>query len=162
MATVIVLCQAGLLALMAAWLTVALRDNLRHPEINEQFAHEVLSLSRIERDFPVLFDILARRRITSPRKQKATFGLIVVVEGIVALLLWAGAAALVLAATGLIASEPARALGLVGAFGFVSLWAGFVIAGNHFCYWLCHEGAQNTHFQLLIWGLGSMILLALA
>ena len=162
MATVIILCQAGLLLLKAALLTVALRDNLRHPEINEQFAYEVLSLSRIERDFPALFGILAKRRITSPRIQKATFGLIVVVEGIVTLLLWAGGAALVLAAAGLMSSEPARVLGLIGAFGFVSLWAGFIIVGNHFCYWLCHEGAQNTHFQLLIWGLGTMIILALA
>ena len=162
MSTLIVLCQAGLLALMAAWLTVALRDNLRHPEINTEFAREVLSLSRIERDFPALFAILSRRQVTSPRLQKAVFGAIVVAEAIVTLLLWAGAGALVLAAAGLIGAEAARMLGLIGAFAFVSLWAGFAIAGNHFGYWLCHEGAQNTHFQLLIWGMGSMIFLNLA
>ncbi|MEE2945253.1 MAG: DUF2165 family protein [Pseudomonadota bacterium] len=34
-----------------------------------------------------------------------------------------------------------------------------MVAGNWFCYWFGHEGAQNTHFQLLQWGVLTLILL---
>ncbi|MFL2786550.1 MAG: DUF2165 family protein [Paracoccaceae bacterium] len=36
-----------------------------------------------------------------------------------------------------------------------------MIAGNWFCYWFCHEGAQNTHFQMTLWGMATMVLIAI-
>lgn len=162
MATAIILCQAGCLVLLAGWLSVALRDNIRRPEINEQFTREVLSMARIERDYPAVLLMVAERRVLSARIQRAVFVAIVVSEVLVTLLLWVGAVALLAAAGGIIGAVPARTLALAGAFGFVAIWSGFTIAGNHFCYWLCHDGAQNTHFQLLLWGMATLLLIALA
>lgn len=162
METTLLLCQAGCLALLAAWLSVALRDNIRRPEINEQFTREVLSMARIERDYPAVLALVAERRVVSARIQRAVFVAIVAAEVMVTLLLWAGAVALLAAAAGIIGATAARTLALAGTFGFVAIWAGFTTAGNHFCYWLCHDGAQNTHFQLLLWGMGTLLLIALA
>ena len=162
METVVLLCQAGGLALLAAWLSVALYDNWRHPEINAQYTREVLSLARIARDFPGVMAELGARRILNPRVQRAVFIAVVVAETLVVVLLWLAMAALLAAAVGLVEPVLARALGMLGAFGFVAIWAGFVIAGNYFCYWLCHEGAQNTHFQLVLWGMSMLLLLGMA
>ncbi|MCC6002282.1 MAG: DUF2165 family protein [Pararhodobacter sp.] len=162
METAIILCQAGCLALLAAWLSVALHDNFRHAEINAQFTREVLSMSRIGRDYPGVLDKVGKRRILHAGIQRAVFITIVIAETLVTALLWVATGAMLTVALGAMDLELARVLGLVGAFGFTAIWAGFVIAGNHFCYWLCHEGAQNTHFQLLLWGMGTLLLMALA
>ncbi len=162
METAIILCQAGALALLAAWLSVALRDNFRHPEINAQFTREVLSLARIARDYPGVLAEVGRRRVERAGIQRGVFIAIVVAETLVTALLWLAVGALLAAAAGALEPSVARVLGLAGAFGFTAIWAGFVTAGNHFCYWLCHEGAQNTHFQLLLWGMAVLLLIALA
>jgi len=57
--------------------------------------------------------------------------------------------------------DVARQCALIGVFCFTSIWAGFLVAGNWFCYWFGHEGAQNTHFQLLQWGVLTLILLSI-
>ncbi|MEL6889123.1 MAG: DUF2165 family protein, partial [Pseudomonadota bacterium] len=54
-----------------------------------------------------------------------------------------------------------RSIAMIGAMAFTAVWAGFLIVGNHFCYWFCHEGAQNTHYQMTLWGVGTMVLLGL-
>lgn len=56
--------------------------------------------------------------------------------------------------------DAARMLAAWGATDFTSVWAAFLIVGNYFCYWFGHEGAQNTHFPLTLWALGTVILLA--
>ena len=84
------------------------------------------------------------------------------VELVASLMLWAGFAALVAAAMGAGPAELGRSIALVGAMMFTAIWVGFLIVGNHFSYWLCHEGAQNTHYQMTLWGVGTMILLALS
>ena len=55
--------------------------------------------------------------------------------------------------------DVAITLGLIGTALFCSVWAGFLIAGNYFCYWFGHEGGQNTHFQMLHWGLANAVIL---
>ena len=67
--------------------------------------------------------------------------------------------ALLGAMAGWVAPETARALALLGATLFTAIWIGFLVAGNYFCYWFCHEWGQNTHYQMTIWGIGTMIFL---
>ncbi|MGY6534663.1 MAG: DUF2165 family protein [Pararhodobacter sp.] len=143
-------------------MTVALHDNLRHPEINEQFTREFLSLARIKCDYPGVLVQLEKRSINDPRIHRAVFLAIVIAEMVVVALLWFATAALVAAAAGMLSQTVGRALALVGAFGFVAIWAAFVTVGNHFIYWLCHEGAHATYFQLLLWGMATLLLIALA
>ncbi len=77
----------------------------------------------------------------------------------VCLVLVAAVISMALACFGLANPEYARSAALLGALGFTSIWSAFLIGGNHFAYWYCHEVAQNTHFQMSIWGVGTMIFL---
>lgn len=161
LALAILISQLGATLLIAAWLTAGLRDNILYPTQNETFTAQVMTMARIRDEFPEAFAPVAHRAVTDRRLQLLAFRFIVLAEVVVTAVLWLGAAALVLALTGSVTPETARALALFGALGFTGLWGGFLVAGNHFCYWFGHEGAQNTHFQMTLWGMGTMILLAL-
>ncbi|MEM0945097.1 MAG: DUF2165 family protein [Pseudomonadota bacterium] len=159
---VILLAQTGTTFWLAAWLTLGLRDNLVHPEMNETFTRQVLQMDRMRADFAEHYRMIAHRRVTSPWLQRALFWAIVAAEAVACLVLWVGVVWLGLALAGLATPETARAAALLGALLFTSVWSGFLVAGNHFAYWYCHEGAQNTHFQMTIWGTAAMIFLAFA
>jgi len=159
--TVLLLAQAGATAFIAAWLTLGARDNILYPSLNENYTADVLAMGQMKQQYPEEFAKIAHRAITNRRVQRAAFALVVIVETLASLLLWIGTGALLLALFGITPAETARALALFGALIFTSVWAGFLVIGNHFCYWFCHEGAQNTHYQMTLWGLGTMIFIAL-
>lgn len=146
---------------ITAWLTTGVRDNIQYPSQNEAYTAEVLDMRRLQADFPEAYAPVAHRAITERKTQMRAFQLIVAVELVATVLLWLGTGALILALIGQVPVEPARALALIGAAAFTAIWAGMLIVGNHFCYWFGHEGAQNTHYQMTLWGLGTMILIAL-
>ena len=75
------------------------------------------------------------------------------------ILLWIGAGALTYSLFGAAALDTARALALLGCIAFTAVWSAFLVVGNYFSYWFGHEGAQNTHYQMTLWGIGVMILL---
>lgn len=161
METIILFSQTVVTACLAGWLTLGVRDNLTHPAVNETYTAEVLSMVRMQREYPELFAQVSHRAITDRKTQQAAFKLVVAVELLSVLVLWIGTLALAFAVLGAAAPDTARALALLGATAFFCTWAAMLIVGNHFCYWLCHDGAQNTHYQMALWGLGAMILLVL-
>ena len=91
--------------------------------------------------------------------QNTLFWLIVLCEIIATLLLWLGFGALVLALVGVVDISTARTFAVLGTLAFTSIWAGFLIGGNWFCYWFAHADTQNTHYHMTLWGLGTLILL---
>lgn len=147
--------------MMALWLVVALRDNLTAPRLNLDSVIEILRLDAMARDYPQHYETLRPRRIVDPGRARLLFRLIVAAEAMVALALAVACVALVGALAGLVAPDTARALALFACMGFGAIWAAFLIGGNHFVYWLCHGNAQRTHFDLLLWAVGSQILLIL-
>ncbi|WP_239113187.1 DUF2165 family protein [Shimia biformata] len=152
--------QAISLALPAAWLTLGVRDNLVHPDLNETYTAEVLSQARMKNDYPEAYARVAHRSINSRTVQRAAFRLVVAGELSTVIVMWAGVIALLaLGFTG--APDWARPLAQLGALMFTTIWAMFTVVGNHFSYWFCHEGAQNTHFQLALWGTANLIFLSL-
>ncbi|WP_147110532.1 DUF2165 domain-containing protein [Tateyamaria sp. syn59] len=153
--------QALSTSLLAGWLTLGVRDNILHPSVNETYTAEVLSMTRMRIDYPEAFAHVAHRAITNRRLQRMAFHLVVVAELAATLVLWAGVIGLIMGLVGTGNADTGRAVAMAGAMLFTAIWAGFLIIGNHFCYWFCHEGAQNTHYQMTLWGLGTMILLAL-
>lgn len=161
METAILLAQMLTVGLMAGWLTLGLRDNILHPVVNETFTAEVVSLARMRRDWPEMHARLAHRAVHHRGVQRLLFTAIVLGEAVVVLLLWSGALCLALAAAGWMDVAAARPVALAAVAAFTALWGSFLIAGNHFGYWLCHEGAQTTHFHLLLWGMGGLVLLAI-
>lgn len=159
--TSLLFAQTLVLAGMTGWLMTGLRDNLLHPQHNESLTAEVLSMARLRDGFPAAFRDVAHRAVTNRARQRMAFRLIVLSEALIALLLSAATIAMLCACIGWLPLDPARALAVLGAAGFATIWAGMLIGGNYFCYWFGHEGAQNTHFQLTIWGIAGAIFLAL-
>lgn len=159
--TALPLVQAAATGLIAAWLTLGVRDNILYPAVNETYTAEVMAMTRMRIEYPAEFAEVAHRAVTDRRIQQAAFRTVVVAELLACVLLWAGSLALLLVFFSEVSQDMARGLALVGALAFTTVWAGFLIVGNHFCYWFCHDGAQNTHYQMTLWGAGTMILIAI-
>ncbi|MEO0401354.1 MAG: DUF2165 domain-containing protein [Pseudomonadota bacterium] len=160
MDTTLLAAQTLATGLIASWLTLGVRDNIQHPAVNETYTAEVMEMTRMKEEYPDSFAHVAHRAISDRRLQQMAFRLVVGVELVATLVLWAGAFGLLLAVLGPGNGETARSIAMIGAMLFTAVWAGFLIVGNHFCYWFCHEGAQNTHYQMTLWGIGTLILLA--
>lgn len=158
--TTILLSQAVCVFFLAAWLTTGVFENLVHSRLNSSFTAEVLAMTRMKEDYPEAFEDVAYRQISNPTLQQLLFRLIVLGEVVATVLLWTGFIALVMALVGVTEVSVARSLAVLGALAFTSVWAGFLVGGNWFCYWFCHEGAQNTHYQMTLWGMGTLLLLA--
>ena len=161
MPAAVLIAQAVLTGLLAAWMLIAARDNWSVAALNGEIVRAVLRLDRLREAYPAEYALVRHRRIEDPRAHRVAYRLIVLWETLAGIVLTLGAVLLGLAALGLAPAEAARVLALAGALLFVATWAGFLIAGNHFVYWYCHEGAQSTHLQLVLWGLGTMLFLAL-
>ena len=155
------LIQAGAVLLLMFWLLTGVLENLFQPRINSEFTAEVMDMARMREAYPELYEQVAYRRIANPTVQKLLFWFIVCWETISLIALGIGFASLL--GAGFLGTDPdlARQCALIGVFCFTSIWAGFLVAGNWFCYWFGHEGAQNTHFQLLQWGVLTLILLSI-
>ncbi|MEQ9692999.1 DUF2165 family protein [Shimia sp. SDUM112013] len=153
--------QAVSLALPAAWLTTGVRDNILYPSVNETYTAQVFTMERMAQDYPEEFARVAHRAIHNRSLQTLAFKAVVVLEVIATLVMWVGVILLFMSLFGGVTVSAARSVALFGALLFTSIWAMFTIVGNHFSYWFCHEGAQNTHFQMTLWGLGNMIFLSL-
>ena len=111
--------------------------------------------------FPNDYALMAHRRIENPSVHKLMFRLIVLSELVACVALWVGLGWMISALLGYVGGVEARTMAMLGVLCFTGVWSGFLIAGNHFAYWYCHEGAQNTHFQLAIWGVSTLVLLAI-
>ena len=157
--TIILVAQTACVFFLAAWLTIGVLDNIFHSALNSTITAEVLDMTRMREEFPEAYEAVAHRRISNASVQKRLFVIIVVWEIVAAIALWLGFAAMLMAALGLAEPTTGRSLAVLGALLFTSIWAGFLMGGNWFCYWFCHEGAQNTHFQMTLWGVVTMILL---
>ena len=157
--TVLLLAQILTTASLAAWLSTGVYDNIRYPWQNETYTAQVLEMERMREEYPEAFEPVKHRAITDRKTQLLLFRIVVASEFLATVLLWIGAAALVLALVGAASLDIARALALLGVAAFTGVWSGFLVFGNYMCYWFGHEGAQNTHFQMTIWGIGVMVLL---
>ncbi|MDU8943561.1 DUF2165 family protein [Rhodophyticola sp. MJ-SS7] len=158
---ILALCGVNLV-FMAAWMTVGALENLFHPYLNETYTAEVMDMARMREDYPEAYAHVAYRRLTNARLRRWLFGAIVICELLEMALLWIGAVGVILAVFGNVHIPTALSLGLIATGAFTAIWAGFLVAGNYFCYWFGHEGGQNTHFQMLQWGILSAVLLIAA
>lgn len=156
---VLLLVQAAMTGAIAAWMIVGALDNWLKPGINRETVAEVLRMDQLAEAYPELFAQVRERRVTSPRAISALFRLVVIWETLAALVLAFGTVLLLAAVAGWTAPGTARAVSALGASAFTLTWAGFLVGGNWFLYWMCHFYGQFTHFLLAIWGLGVTLLL---
>ena len=155
------LAQTVSLALPAAWLTLGVRDNILHPSVNETYTAQVFTMERMAADYPEEYARVAHRSIRNRKTQRAAFYLVVAAETLTTLVLWIGVGLLAAALFGQTSPDTALPVAQLGALMFTTIWAMFTVVGNHFSYWFCHEGAQNTHFQLTLWGMANLVFLSL-
>ncbi len=158
---ILLLAQTVCVGFLALWLTSGVRDNLLYPAVNEMFTAEVMDMARMRAEYPEAYALVAHRRITNPTLKTTAFRLVVAWELAATVTLWVGVLLLALAIFGWIGPDTARGVAMLAALMFTNTWAMFLIVGNHFCYWFGHEGAQNTHFQMTLWGLGTLIFLSI-
>ena len=157
--TAILIVQGASVLFLALWLTTGVFENIFYPVLNSTFTAEVLDMKRMREDYPDAYELVAHRRISSEKIQLFLFRVVVVWELLAVLALWLAVVLFGMALFGAADVSTARTIGLLAALTFTTTWAGFLIIGNWFCYWFCHEGAQNTHFQMTLWGLATMVLL---
>ena len=158
--TVVLIAQTVSVAAIAAWLGTGVYDNIRYPQNNELYTAQVMSMERMKEEYPDEYARVAHRAIDDRMVQQVAFRIVVVAELVACLMLIIGAVGLLMALVGTGSIEVGRSLALIGATLFTAVWAGFLVVGNYFCYWFCHEGGQNTHYQMTLWGMANIILLA--
>ncbi|TNF65141.1 MAG: DUF2165 family protein [Rhodobacteraceae bacterium] len=156
---VLLLVEAALVAGPGLWMAVAVFDNWRHPRLNEAAVATVVRLDLLAQDYPEDFALIAHRRIDAPRTIRRLFWAIRLAETVAAAALIGSALLLLLAAGALVPVALATGAAIVSAAFFTLIWAGFLIGGNYFAYWYCHQWAQSNHFMLMVWGL--LVLLVL-
>jgi predicted small integral membrane protein len=157
----LLMAQTASVFFITAWLSTGVYENLFKPDLNSTFTAQVLDMERMREEYPEAYADVAHRRISNPNVQKFLFRLIVVWELCATAVLWIAVGAMVLSVLGYIAPAQAKGLSIFGALLFTSTWAGFLIVGNWFCYWFCHYEGQNTHFQMTLWGMATMILVSM-
>lgn len=158
--TSVLIAQTVSISAIAAWLATGVYDNIRYPENNELYTAQVMSIERMRQEYPEEYARIAHRAINTRSIQRAAFKLVVIAELLTCLVLFAGVLGLLMAMIGTGSVETGRSLALLGATMFTGVWAGFLVVGNYFCYWFCHEGAQFTHYQMTLWGMANIMLLA--
>jgi predicted small integral membrane protein len=153
--------QSAVVAMEAAWLTVAVFDNIRYPHLNERGFARVLGMDLVKQQDPEVYADVSDRRIENPRMEKNLFRFLVAAEVIVSILLWLGALALLLAAFGLLDDDAANTLAHIGVLGFIAIWASLLVGGQWFWYRIGLAAAQQTHFFLTIWGIATLTYLSI-
>jgi predicted small integral membrane protein len=154
--------QAGVVAFQAVWLSVAVYDNITHSAVNERGFGLVLRMDLVEKQDPEAFKELSERRVQNPATEKALFKALVTGEATVAVLLWLGALALLLAALGVIGHTGARALAMMAVLGFTAIWTSLLAGGLWFLDRVGMANAVMGHSFLLIWGTVTLVFLAVA
>lgn len=158
----LLLAQTAAVFFITAWLSTGVYENLFKPALNSTFTAQVLDMERMREEYPEAYVEVAHRRISNQSTQLLLFRLIVLWEIIAVVILWFATVVMITALFNGVDAQFARGLGILGALLFTSTWAGFLIVGNWFCYWFCHFEAQNTHFQMTLWGMATLIFLAVA
>ncbi len=155
----ILFAQSAVVAFQAAWLSVAVQDNIRNPRLNERGFAAVLGMDMVKQDEEV-YRAVSGRRVASPAVEKALFRALVAAEVIVSGLLWIAALLLLLAAFGLVGHVAAREWATVAVLGFVAIWASLLIGGQWFWYRIGMLPALQAHFFLIIWGTATLAFFA--
>ncbi len=62
--------QSAVVAMEAAWLTVAVFDNIRYPHLNERGFARVLAMDLVKQQDPEVYEDVSDRRVENPQMEK--------------------------------------------------------------------------------------------
>jgi len=159
METLMLLVEAALVAALGTWMAVAVYDNWRHAQLNREAVAMVMRFDVMERDYPDDYKIVAHRKVTSEALITALFQIIRLAETLAAIVLLLAALGLAGAAIGAVGAEAATIFAIVACAYFSLIWAGFIIGGNYFHYYYCHQWGQSNHFMFMYWGFFVLLVL---
>ncbi|MDQ8756196.1 DUF2165 family protein [Sphingosinicella sp. LHD-64] len=145
---------------LAVWLSIIVLNNARNFAGGAAAIGLMMSM-RLFEEPPAIETPLLSRRVTSPSWHKAILGLVLAIEIVVALALWAAAYALLSALNGSIAAAEAANGATFALTGFLMLIFVMAWGGAWFAYYVKQENAQITHFVLLCVGLAAIIVVNL-
>ena len=74
---VVLVAQSAAVFFLAAWLSTGFVENVLHPDLNETFTAQVLSMERMREEYPEAYEVVAHRSIENPAIQKFLFKVIV-------------------------------------------------------------------------------------
>ncbi len=114
---VLLLAQALLVALQAAWLTIGSYSNLRWPRTNQDSVTNVVTME-LTKERPGVYEDHKHRALSDPKAIGFLFHSVGLIEAAVAGLLWLAAGALFLVVPGLLAADVARSLALLAVLAF--------------------------------------------
>lgn len=161
MESVLLLVDTVLVAALGAWMTIAVYDNWRHAKLNREAVATVMRFDLMKRDYPEDYASVAHRKVDSEATISFLFGVIRWAETLAAILLLAAALGLLGAVFGLVGAEAATVGAIVACTYFTLIWAGFIIGGNYFHYYYCHQWGQSNHFMFMYWGFFVLLVLML-
>ncbi len=162
LALMILTAQTLAVFFLTAWLTIGVFENMFQPNLNRVYTSEVMDMTRMRDEYPEAYAEVAYRRVSDPFWQRFLFRVIVTWELLATIALWVGVVAMARVILGGLDIDTGRMFAVLGVMMFTATWSGFLVVGNWFCYWFSHEGGQNTHFQMTLWGLATMIFLVVA
>jgi len=155
--TLTTLVHMVLVGLQASWLSLGAHDNWRYPAVNGDDVKRVLRLEALE-DYPEVQRRVAHRKWDDSRSSDWLFRLLVIVETLVAAMLWISVC--LLGASLISDFDPSRAnmFAIISVLGFTSIWGTMLVGGQWFYIWYGEFG-QSTHFKLLLWGICTLVVL---
>lgn len=159
METLLLLVEAALVGALGIWMSLAVSDNWRHPKLNAEGVAMVVRFDLMAEQFPEDYSLISHRRIEDSGTIWRLFQAIRAAETLAAAALLLAALLLVLAAVGVASVALATGAAIVGTAFFTLIWGGFIIGGNYFAYWYCHQWAQSNHFSFLYWGFFVLVIL---
>ena len=159
MDTILFLLEAAMVAGLGTWMSVAVTDNWLHPKLNEDAVAMVVRIDLMSEQYPDDFRHIAHRRIDSPGTIRLLFRAMRLAETVAALGLLISAGLLVLAAFGVAPGMVATGAAVLSTAFFTLIWNGFIIGGNYFHYYFCHQWGQSNHFMFMYWGFFVLVVL---
>ncbi len=153
------LIEAALVASLGLWMVVAVYDNWRHAKLNRDAVAMVMRFDMMERDYPDEFRLVSHRKVENETLISLCFNAIRLAESTAAVILVAAALGLMLAGFGQIDAGGATTFALIATTFFILIWAGFIVGGNYFHYYFCHQWGQSNHFMFMYWGFFVLLVL---
>ena len=150
-----------LVGIEAAWMTLAVLNNVRHAEHNRASVVAVMQMTWLAEDMPESYAAFQHRRCLSDAFPHAAFRVVVTVECCAAFALWVASITALLVAFGMAAAPIAAPIVVLGTLAFCVPWASFLIGVEWFVYFATPRSPQYTHFFLLVWGILTLIAVSL-
>lgn len=137
----------GMLAALAAWLTLAVFNNIRDPGTNIHLIGVMIRMDLIKEDAK-LGNGLEHRAINDPALARLLLHIVIVAQIVISIALWIAVLVTFAALWGSATPATAKAIGTLAILLFGALWVFFLCGGLWFGYWMKMPQVQQVHLSL--------------